>query len=142
MKKRMAALLLLAALCAVLSLPADGSGAGHVLVIDPGHGGEDGGAVAADGTVESGVNLSTALRLSRFALAVAAALAGLYGIVMVTAFLLWHLCSIESFGRAYVSTPPAGHSEPGAASIFFRKPPWRDTIRDGDINGGDLRRRT
>lgn len=28
-----------------------------VYVIDPGHGGEDGGAVAADGTVESGVNL-------------------------------------------------------------------------------------
>ena len=67
MKKRMAALLLLAALCAVLSLPADGSGAGHVLVIDPGHGGEDGGAVAADGTVESGVNLSTALRLEALA---------------------------------------------------------------------------
>ena len=34
-----------------------------VWVIDPGHGGEDGGAVAADGTVESGVNLDIALRL-------------------------------------------------------------------------------
>ena len=34
-----------------------------VYVIDPGHGGEDGGAVAADGTVESGVNLAIALRL-------------------------------------------------------------------------------
>ena len=34
-----------------------------VYVIDPGHGGEDGGAVAADGTVESGVNLEIALRL-------------------------------------------------------------------------------
>ena len=34
-----------------------------VLIIDPGHGGEDGGAVAEDGTVESGINLSIALRL-------------------------------------------------------------------------------
>lgn len=31
-----------------------------VLVIDPGHGGEDGGAVASDGTVESHINLSIA----------------------------------------------------------------------------------
>ncbi len=33
------------------------------VVIDPGHGGEDGGAVASDGTVESGVNLEVARRL-------------------------------------------------------------------------------
>lgn len=43
-----------------------------VLVIDPGHGGEDGGAQTADGTVESGLNLEIALRLD--------ALAGLYGL--------------------------------------------------------------
>ena len=30
------------------------------VVVDPGHGGEDGGAVAADGTVESGINLAIA----------------------------------------------------------------------------------
>lgn len=35
----------------------------RVIVIDAGHGGEDGGAVAADGTAESGVNLAVALRL-------------------------------------------------------------------------------
>ena len=34
-----------------------------VLVIDAGHGGADGGAVAADGTEEAGLNLSVALRL-------------------------------------------------------------------------------
>ena len=33
------------------------------VVVDAGHGGEDGGAVAADGTVESGVNLSVARRV-------------------------------------------------------------------------------
>lgn len=34
-----------------------------VLVVDAGHGGEDGGAVGADGTAESGVNLQIARRL-------------------------------------------------------------------------------
>lgn len=37
--------------------------AAPVIVIDPGHGGEDGGAVAADGTVESSVNLAISKRL-------------------------------------------------------------------------------
>lgn len=36
----------------------------RVVVVDPGHGGEDGGAVAGDGTVESGLNLQIAQRLN------------------------------------------------------------------------------
>ena len=44
---------------------------GETLVIDAGHGGEDGGAVAEDGTVESGINLSIARRVDL--------LLGLYG---------------------------------------------------------------
>jgi len=38
--------------------------ASPVVVIDAGHGGEDGGAVSADGTIESGLNLQIALRLN------------------------------------------------------------------------------
>lgn len=38
-----------------------------ILVIDAGHGGEDGGAVAADGTLESDINLDIALRLDALA---------------------------------------------------------------------------
>ena len=34
-----------------------------IYVVDAGHGGEDGGAVAADGTAESGINLAVAMRL-------------------------------------------------------------------------------
>lgn len=54
------------ALCAVLTrgaLPVfrpTGVPERPVIVIDAGHGGEDGGAVAADGTVESGINLAIA----------------------------------------------------------------------------------
>ena len=35
----------------------------NVYIVDAGHGGEDGGAVAKDGTVESGLNLAIALRV-------------------------------------------------------------------------------
>lgn len=38
-----------------------------VLIIDPGHGGEDGGAVAADGTVESQINLAVACQMNEIA---------------------------------------------------------------------------
>ncbi len=34
-----------------------------ILIIDPGHGGADGGAVGTDGTIESGINLKIGLRL-------------------------------------------------------------------------------
>ena len=43
------------------------AGSGAVLIIDAGHGGLDGGAVGADGTVESGVNLDIALKLAALA---------------------------------------------------------------------------
>lgn len=37
------------------------------LIIDPGHGGEDGGAVSTDGTPEAGINLSIALQMQEIA---------------------------------------------------------------------------
>ncbi len=41
--------------------------AAPVLIIDPGHGGIDGGAIAFDGTKESDINLAIALKLSELA---------------------------------------------------------------------------
>ena len=43
-----------------LELEQDGE---FVLVIDPGHGGVDGGAVGADGTVEARINLAIGLQM-------------------------------------------------------------------------------
>lgn len=40
---------------------------GPALLIDPGHGGEDGGAVAADGTTEAEINLAVSLELESLA---------------------------------------------------------------------------
>lgn len=45
--------------CLALAVPCEG-----VVILDAGHGGEDGGAVSADGTPESGINLQITLRLA------------------------------------------------------------------------------
>lgn len=39
---------------------------GHVVILDAGHGGSDGGAVSADGTPEAGINLAIVLHLRDF----------------------------------------------------------------------------
>lgn len=44
----------------VATLAPAGAGEGRTIVIDAGHGGEDGGAVSADGVIESGINLAIA----------------------------------------------------------------------------------
>lgn len=49
------------------AVPASALNGRPVLVIDAGHGGLDGGAVAADGTVESEINLAIALRMQALA---------------------------------------------------------------------------
>ena len=81
-------------------------------------------------------DLGAALRLSRFGLAAAGALAGMYGVVLGAALLLWHLCSLESFGRAWL---PVGRTE-GRPGVL-RRPPWRETARDPALCGFDRRRR-
>lgn len=45
------------------ALPTGGEGRGRLIMIDPGHGGEDGGAASETGIRESDVNLSVSLRL-------------------------------------------------------------------------------
>lgn len=57
------------------TLPAFARMGQQTLIIDPGHGGEDGGAVAASGQVESQINLAIALELDQ--------LMGFYGVPAV-----------------------------------------------------------
>ena len=85
-------------------------------------------------------DMGVALRIFRFALVVAATVAGMFGIIMGSALLIWHLCSIESFGRAYLTPLTEGRGG-DTGGTFFRHPPWSDVYRDPVINGGDIRRR-
>ena len=70
---RFALLFLLSTAIIVSAVPgaaAEASGAAKepVLIIDPGHGGMDGGAVAPDGTKESGINLAISMKLRELCL--------------------------------------------------------------------------
>ena len=85
-------------------------------------------------------DMGTALRISRFLLVAAAMAAGMFGIIMGAVFLLWHLCSLESFGRAYMTPLTEGRGG-DSGGVFIRRPPWRNLYRDPTINGGDVRRR-
>lgn len=48
-------------------------------------------------------DMAAALRLVRFGLVILAILLGLYGVMLGLVLLVWHLCSIDSYGVAYVS---------------------------------------
>lgn len=52
-----------AAAAASRIVPTDGEGSGQLIFLDPGHGGEDGGAISVTGVQESGINLEISLRL-------------------------------------------------------------------------------
>ena len=85
-------------------------------------------------------DLGIALRLCRFTLVLLASMAGMFGIVAGMALLLWHLCSIESFGRPYMGTL-SGTDDAGSRATLVRRPPWRDIYRDRAITGTDQRMR-
>ena len=85
-------------------------------------------------------DMGAALRICRFALVLAATAAGMFGIIMGSVALLWHLCSLESFGRAYMS-PLTGGGQGDTSGVFIRHPPWRDLYRDPALNGGDVRKK-
>lgn len=46
-----------------IKVSAEGNGAQHIILIDPGHGGIDGGAKSKNGTIEKDINLSIAKKL-------------------------------------------------------------------------------
>jgi hypothetical protein len=69
-------------------------------------------------------DLALALRLWRFALVLAAIGAGIFGIAALGMLLLWHLCSLDSFGRPYLS-PLAEGGLRGALRAFLQLPPRR-----------------
>lgn len=54
---------ILAALAPGQDIPASGEGSADIIYLDPGHGGEDGGAVSVTGVQEKSINLEISLRL-------------------------------------------------------------------------------
>ena len=84
-------------------------------------------------------DFANALRLWRFLLAILASLAGLFGLVVGTAALIYHLARLESFGVAYLSpfaAAPDGQERRG--QVIRRPLPW-DKLREAALRPGNRR---
>lgn len=67
-------------------------------------------------------DLSNALRIWRFLLAVLAGIAGFFGLVAGAAFLVCHLAGMESFGLAYLTPFAADAGQQVEGHAVFRQP--------------------
>ena len=83
--------------------------------------------------------LAAALRLWRLVLAVLAGVAGLFGVVMGTAFLVGHLAGLESFGAAYL-TPFAANPGDQVKGQVLGQPLREDKLRPAHLNTGNKRK--
>ena len=84
-------------------------------------------------------DLAQALRLTRFALVLTAIFAGLFGIVAGCILLVWHLCSLDSFGQAYIDL--ASEQDDGSLLRALLQVPIRDQkLRDMKLHTPDVRR--
>lgn len=84
-------------------------------------------------------DMASAIRILRIALVLVAMFAGIFGIMAVTTLLVWHLCSIESYGVCYLS-PLADGAKGGWLWSLLKKPLWKDKFRDPAVAGRDLRK--
>lgn len=84
-------------------------------------------------------DLASAIRILRFFAVASAALAGIFGVTTLFMLLIWHLCTIESCGIAYMHPFVDGEGGAWLRSIL-RRPLWKDLYRDKKIAGYDLRK--
>ena len=77
-------------------------------------------------------DMGAALRLGRFFTVLMAIFLGMYGVMLSLVLIIWHLCTLESFGVSY--TAPL--SEGGFLSSLYamiQPPLWRDKYRPADL---------
>lgn len=84
-------------------------------------------------------DVASAVRILRFLFILAAMGAGIIGVMAAVALLVWHLCSIESYGICYMSPFVDGTGD-GWMWSLLRQPLWSDKFRDPAIAGEDVRK--
>lgn len=84
-------------------------------------------------------DLASAVRILRFAIVLAATAGGIFGVTAVLVLIVWHLCTIESYGVSYLY-PFVDNPWQGWFRSLFRRPLWQDRFRDQTIAGSDLRK--
>ena len=83
--------------------------------------------------------LGNAVRLLRLALVLAAALAGLFGILAMLGLVIWYLCTIDSDGVAYMA-PFVDSERPALWRTLLRRPQPDNKFRPPEY-GSENRRR-
>lgn len=83
-------------------------------------------------------DLGGAVRILRLGMVLLSVGLGLYGFMLGIVLIVWHLCSIESFGLAYTAPLSEGYFLKSLGAIF-RPPLWLSKRRDSDIAGADRR---
>jgi len=84
-------------------------------------------------------DLASALRVLRLLLVFAAMAAGIFGVMSATALLVWHLCSLDSYGVSYLY-PFVDGTDGGWLWSLLRKPLWKEKFRNPVIAGQDVRK--
>ena len=95
-------------------------------------------ATAICGFTQPSRDLSAALRLLRFGMAILAALLGLFGVALGCAALVWYLCGMDSFGVPYAS-PMAEGGFREIIKAFLRLPLRADKYRERALRTPDAR---
>ena len=81
-------------------------------------------------------DLGGAVRILRLGMVLLAVCLGLYGLMLGIVLLIWHLCSIESFGLAYTAPLSEGYFLKSLGAVL-RFPLYLTKRRDGDLAGRD-----
>jgi len=84
-------------------------------------------------------DLGNALRLARFLFVLAAIAGGIFGLMCAGALLVYHLCSLESFGVGYM-TPLADSDRLDLIRSVLRLPLWAQKNREAQLGTPDKRR--
>ncbi len=85
------------------------------------------------------LSLANSVRIMRFIFMLAAASLGLFGIMVLFSILMFHLCSIRSFGIPYLS-PLAPVSFSDLKDTFIRVPAWMMDKRPRQMASNNLQR--
>ena len=81
-------------------------------------------------------DMSSALRICRFLLVLAAVLFGMYGIALGLCLIIYHLCSLEVFGIPYM-TPFVGNEGKEIKKAFVREPAKYRREKDSTLFVGE-----
>lgn len=85
-------------------------------------------------------DLSNAIRLWRFIIAVLGSIIGVFGLILGFIILTNHLCSLETFGIPYLSPFVAGEDDDRFSDSLFRLPLKRNKFRPKDSQTMNVKR--